>query len=47
MNALPRWVEIGLLPLINLVLALFVSGLVIAAIGEDPLRALNASRSSA
>ncbi|MEM7056693.1 MAG: ABC transporter permease [Pseudomonadota bacterium] len=41
MNALPRWVEIGLLPLINLCLALVVSALVIAAIGEDPLRALN------
>ena len=41
MNQLPRWVEIGLIPLINLTLALLVSGLVIALIGEDPIRALD------
>jgi simple sugar transport system permease protein len=39
-TALPRWVEIGLLPLINLALAFLVAGLVIALIGEDPLAAL-------
>ena len=41
MTPLPRWAEIGLLPLINLILALFFSGLVIALVGEDPFRALS------
>jgi general nucleoside transport system permease protein len=38
--AVPRWVSIGLIPLINLVLAFLVSGLVVLAIGENPLRAV-------
>ena len=37
---LPRWMEIFLVPAINLMLALAVVALVFAAIGEDPLRAL-------
>jgi simple sugar transport system permease protein len=37
---LPAWAEYGLLPLVNLGAALVVSGLVILAIGEDPLHAL-------
>jgi len=41
MTPLPRWVEIGLVPLINLSLALVVAGLVIFATGEDPFRALD------
>ena len=41
MNPLPKWVEIGVIPLINLTLALLVTGLLIAAIGEDPIRALD------
>ncbi|MEM7422785.1 MAG: ABC transporter permease [Pseudomonadota bacterium] len=41
MNQLPRWAEIGLVPLINLSLALLVAGCVIALVGEDPLRALD------
>ena len=40
MNQLPKWAEIGLVPLINLTLALLVAGLVIALIGEDPIRAI-------
>ena len=40
MTPLPRWVEIGIVPLLNLALALVVAGLVIAAIGEDPVRAV-------
>ncbi len=41
MNAtIPRWVDIGLIPLINLALAFFVSGLVVLAIGENPFDAL-------
>lgn len=37
---LPRWVDIGLLPLINLTLAFVISGLVIAMIGIDPFAAM-------
>ncbi len=39
-SALPRWVDIGLLPAINLLAAFVVSGLVIALIGENPFAAL-------
>ncbi|MXU64489.1 ABC transporter permease [Oceanomicrobium pacificus] len=39
-TTLPRWVDIGLIPLINLALALFVAGLVVIFIGEDPIRAV-------
>ncbi|MTI14608.1 ABC transporter permease [Sansalvadorimonas verongulae] len=35
----PRWVRIGLIPLLQLVLALAVSSLVVLMIGEDPIRA--------
>ncbi len=37
---LPRWMELGALPLLNLLLALVVSGLVVVAIGENPFDAL-------
>ncbi|MBT6276739.1 MAG: ABC transporter permease [Chromatiales bacterium] len=37
---LPRWADIGLLPLINICAALVVSGIIIAFIGEDPFRAM-------
>jgi simple sugar transport system permease protein len=37
---LPRWADIVLLPLINLLAALFLCGLVILAIGENPFAAL-------
>lgn len=40
MNTLPKWVDIGLIPLINLILALLVAGLVVIFIGEDPIRAM-------
>lgn len=36
----PAWVTTVLLPLVNLTAALLVSGLVILAIGEDPIRAM-------
>ena len=39
-NFLPRWVSIGLIPLINLLLAFLVSGIVIFFIGENPLQAI-------
>ena len=37
---LPRWADIGLIPLINVMAALFVAGIVIAIIGENPFDAL-------
>ncbi len=37
---LPPWAEYALLPLVNLVAALALSGLVILAVGQDPLAAL-------
>jgi general nucleoside transport system permease protein len=37
---LPTWVDVGLIPIINLVIALFISGLVVVIIGENPLQAL-------
>jgi len=38
--ALPRWIDVGLLPVINLVQALLVSGLVVLVIGADPFYAM-------
>ncbi len=38
--SVPRWVGIGLIPLINLTLALIVSGIVVLIIGENPLEAM-------
>ncbi|MEM8790415.1 MAG: ABC transporter permease [Pseudomonadota bacterium] len=40
MTTLPRWADLGLIPLLNLSLAFLVSGLVVAAIGEDPIKAI-------
>ena len=37
---LPRWIDIGLIPVINICLALLVSGLIILAIGENPVVAM-------
>lgn len=37
---LPRWADVYLLPIINLVMALIVSGIVIAFVGENPFEAL-------
>ena len=37
---LPAWVDVGLIPLLNLSVALIVSGLVVLIIGENPLEAL-------
>jgi ABC-type uncharacterized transport system permease subunit len=37
---LPLWAELGLLPLINLVAALLLSGVIVKLIGESPLMAL-------
>ncbi len=37
---LPRWVDLGLIPFINLAAAFLVSGLVVVLIGENPLEAV-------
>ena len=37
MTALPRWLDIGVLPLVNLALALLAAAVVVALIGENPL----------
>lgn len=37
---LPRWADVALLPVLNLVLALFVSGFVVLMIGQNPLQAI-------
>ena len=39
-DALPKWIDVGLLPLINLAAALVVSGIIIAIIGENPFVAM-------
>ncbi|MGF1626345.1 MAG: ABC transporter permease [Alphaproteobacteria bacterium] len=36
----PKWVRIVVVPLVNLVLAFFVTGLVVLAIGEDPFEVM-------
>ena len=37
---LPTWVDVGLIPLLNLFVALLVAGLVVLIIGENPLEAM-------
>jgi simple sugar transport system permease protein len=37
---LPRWIDIGVLPIVNLIQALLVAGLVVLVIGADPLYAV-------
>ena len=37
---LPTWVDVGLIPLLNLTVALLVAGLVVIIIGENPFEAL-------
>jgi simple sugar transport system permease protein len=40
MDKMPKWADVILIPLISVVLALLVSGLVVALIGESPVRAM-------
>ena len=40
MDVMPKWAEVILVPLISLILAAFLSALVILAIGEDPVAAV-------
>ncbi|WP_120496554.1 ABC transporter permease [Kiloniella sp. EL199] len=39
-KALPAWIDAGVIPLINILLAFFVSGIVILIIGENPIEAV-------
>jgi general nucleoside transport system permease protein len=41
MDKMPRWADVFLTPLISLILAFFVSGLVVLYIGENPIEALS------
>ncbi|MFD0916794.1 ABC transporter permease [Pseudahrensia aquimaris] len=38
-NPLPKWVDYGLMPLINVTVAFLISGLVVLFVGESPLEA--------
>ena len=37
---LPGWVDLGLLPLLNLAAAFVVSGIIVVILGENPLEAV-------
>jgi simple sugar transport system permease protein len=39
---LPRWIEIGVVPIVNLLLALIVTGVIVMVIGENPFAAIGA-----
>ncbi|MBI2254332.1 MAG: ABC transporter permease [Proteobacteria bacterium] len=39
-SQLPRWIEIGLLPIINVLMALVVAGLILWTIGANPFEAI-------
>lgn len=39
-RALPRWVEIAAIPLVNVAIAFFIAGLIVKAIGASPFEAL-------
>ncbi|MBL4906120.1 MAG: ABC transporter permease [Sneathiella sp.] len=36
----PAWVDLGLIPFVNLLAALFIAGLVILIVGDNPIKAL-------
>src|SRR5580692_8914837 len=40
LRALPAWADVALIPLLNVALAFFISGLVVLAIGENPIEAV-------
>src|SRR5690349_15234074 len=40
MRALPRWADVIVLPLLNVVLAFLVGGLIVLAVGQNPLQAV-------
>ncbi len=40
MNTLPRWADVVLLPVLNVVLAFLVGGLIVLAVGQNPIEAV-------
>ena len=40
LRPLPVWADVALIPLLNVALAFFISGLVVLAIGENPIEAV-------
>ncbi len=40
MTALPRWADVVLLPVLNVVLAFLVGGLIVLAVGQNPIEAV-------
>ena len=40
MEKMPKWADVILIPIISIVLAAIISGLVLLATGHDPIRAL-------
>ncbi len=40
MDTMPKWADIILVPIINIIIALFFAGLVVLAIGENPVEAI-------
>jgi ABC-type uncharacterized transport system permease subunit len=39
---LPRWLDVGVIPLINLMIALLVAGIVVALVGQSPTQVITA-----
>jgi ABC-type uncharacterized transport system permease subunit len=39
-RALPRWIEIGVIPIVNVAIAFFIAGLIVLSIGVSPLAAV-------
>ena len=37
---LPRWVDISLLPVLNVVLAFLIGGIIVMSVGQNPLQAV-------
>lgn len=40
MTSLPRWADVALVPILNVAIALIISGIVVVAIGENPVEAV-------
>jgi simple sugar transport system permease protein len=39
-SALPLWVDVGLLPVLNVVLAFLIGGIIVLSVGQNPLQAV-------
>ncbi|OWY03465.1 MULTISPECIES: ABC transporter permease [Thioclava] len=47
MEKTPKWVDVALIPLLNLLIAFVISGIVVLLIGEDPIKAIKVMVSGA